>query len=151
MIAVPGEAAIGPEGEHDMRANGSYPVYELSDDVIQVCAEKLAVGIAQNLAVSDTKELAGRVELPDSEGGKLFVGAGGAAISGSGASGETDYGNFYSALGIEGEGATEGSSFVIRMGGDAKKSVHDRIESNAGLYRRSRNPSVVAPSPSPAH
>jgi hypothetical protein len=57
MIDVTGEAAIGPEGEDDLRANLANAENEIADGMRQVDAVELAVGIVENLAATNAKEL----------------------------------------------------------------------------------------------
>ena len=58
MIDVAGEAAIGSEGEDDLRANLADSQYEITDSIRQVHAVELAVRIVENFAASDAKQLA---------------------------------------------------------------------------------------------
>ncbi len=124
MIDVAGEAAIGSKGEDDLRTNLTDSQYEITDSMRQVHAVELAVRIVENLAASNTKDLAGRGELHPTQRGEFIGRLRCAAIASRGSGRHADDESLDSTLVIEEQCAAEGSGLVVGMGSDAEKLAH---------------------------
>ena len=100
----------------------------IANNLVQVDAVELAVGIVEHLAVRDAEDFAGLGKLGTPQLGQFLVCSCRSAIARSRTGGQADHRGLDTTLSIEQQRAAKGTGLVVRMSGNTEQFAHKWLD-----------------------
>ena len=126
VVGVSVGGAVHAEGEHHVRLEAAHALEDRFDESGKRCVLELAVLKIEQFVMRDAEDFAGGGELFAADAAKFFIRFCAAAIAPGRAFGQAERVDFDTAVGGEGQRATEGETFVVRMGEDTEEAEGHR-------------------------